>query len=538
MDTLLEFIQSQIIWVVVAIILIILLCLSFVKVGPNKAVIISGVRKSPRILIGKTGLKIPFIERVDHLPLQQLDVEISSAKYVQTVDFIPTRVDAVGTVRIGQKEDMLTEAAKNFLNKELGEIALELQIALQANIREVIGMIPFKEIVTNPEKFAERLTKKVTVHLKQLGIEVLSMHVQTIEDENRLVKALGAEQTIEIQKTASIKKAEMERDIEIKQIALEKETTEAKKIAAIKEAQAQRDVEVKQVALAEETEEAKKIAAIKKAQAERDIEIEQATLIKEADEAKKTVEILRLENEHELQIKAASLKKVADAERAKAEATFAETEQSYKQKLEQTEANAKLAAKEREIQLNARTADSALYVRTKEAEAMKIEADAETYRVEQGTELMKAQRLTLQEEAEAMLYVRTKEAEAEEKKSDIARYIEEQELQLKKMRGLTEADILKAKKLAEAEGIAAKGDAMAHYGQAAMLEMVVGILPEIAKSMTNPIDINNEDGLKKLMAFIQEATGMNIKEVLLAKNQDEDEASEETENEEISENMS
>jgi len=534
MDTLLEFIVSQMIWVIVAIILIILLCLSFVKVGPNKAVIISGVRKSPRILIGKTGLKIPFIERVDHLPLQQLDVEISSAKYVQTVDFIPTRVDAVGTVRIGQKEDMLTEAAKNFLNKELGEIALELQIALQANIREVIGMIPFKEIVTNPEKFAERLTKKVAAHLKQLGIEVLSMHVQTIEDENRLVKALGAEQTIEIQKTASIKKAEMERDIEVKQIALEKETTEAKKIASIKKAESERDVEVKQVTLAEETEEAKKVAAIKKAEAKRDVEIKQSALLKEAEEAKKAVEILRLENEHELQMKAAALKKVADVERAEAEAAFAETEQSYKQKLEQTEENAKLAAKEREIQLNAHAADSALYVRTKEAEAMKVEADAETYRVEQGTQLMKAQRLTLQEEAEAMLYVRTKEAEAEEKKSDVARYIEEQELQLQKMRGLTEADILKAKKLAEAEGIAAKGDAMAHYGQAAMLEMVVGILPEIAKNISSSGDIHDEAGLKKAMAFIQEATGLNIKDALLNKEQDEVEVSEEIEEEEKS----
>jgi len=503
MDTLLEFIVGQMIWVITAIIVIILLCLSFVKVGPNKAIIISGVRKSPRILVGRTGLKIPFIERIDQLPLQQLDVEISSAKYVQTVDFIPTRVDAVGTVRIGQKEEMLAEAAKNFLNKELEEIALDLQIALQANIREVIGMMPFKEIVTNPEKFADRLTKKVTAHLKQLGIEVLSMHVQTIEDENRLVKALGAEQTIEIQKSASIKKAEMERDIEIRQIALEKETTEAQKVASIKKAEAERDVEVKQIAL-----------------------------VKETDEAKKAAEVIRMENEHELQMKAAALKKIADAERAKAEAVFAETELAYKQKLEQTEANAKLTSKEREIQLNCRTADSDLYVRTKETEAVKIEADAETYRVAQGTELMKAQRLTLQEEADAMLYVRSKEAEAEEKKSAVARYIEEQELQIVKMRGLTEADILKAKKLAEAEGIAAKGDAMSHYGQAAMLEMVVGILPEIAKNIAGSVDINDEDGMKKVMAFIQEATGMNIKEVLLAKEQGESEDSEEVETEE------
>ena len=191
----------------------------------------------------------------------------------------------------------------------------------------------------------------------------------------------------------------------------------------------------------------------------------------------------------------------------------------YKQKLEEMAANAKLTAKEREIELSRRAADSNLYVRTKEADALKVEADAETYRAEQGTELMKAQRLTIQEEAEAKLYMRTKEAEAEEKKIAANRYAEEQELQIVKMRGLAEVDVLKAKKLAEAEGIEAKGNAMSNYGQAAMLEMVVGVLPEIAKSMAGSPDIDEKEILEKVMAFVQEATGMNVQETLLANEQ-------------------
>ena len=526
MDGVLDFIVSQMVWIIVALIMIILLCLCFVKVGPNKAIIISGVRKSPRTLVGRTGFKIPFVERVDQLSLQQLDVEITSAKYVQTVDFIPTRVDAVGTMRISQKEEMLAEAAKNFLNKELEEIALDLQTALQANIREVIGMMAFREIVTNPEKFAERLTKKASSHLRQLGIEVLSMHVQTIEDENRLVKALGAEQTIEIQKSASIKKAEMERDIELTQIALERETSEAKKAASIKKAEAERDIELTQVAMEQEASEAKRVASIKKAEVERDIELTRVAMEQEASEAKKVAEIINMETEHELQLKSAALKKIADAEQAEAEAVFAATEMIHKQRLEEKAANARLTAKEREIELNRRAADSDLYVRTKEAEALKVEADTETYRAEQGTELMKAQRLTIQEEAEAKLYMRTKEAEAEEKKVAVNSYAEEQELKIIKMRGLAEADILKAKKLAEAEGIEAKSNAMSNYGQAAMLEMVIGVLPEIAKNMSGSPDINETEALEKVIGFIQEATGMNVKEALLANEQIEVEANE------------
>ena len=35
----------------------------YVKASPDKAYIISGLRKDPKVLIGKAGLKIPFFEK-------------------------------------------------------------------------------------------------------------------------------------------------------------------------------------------------------------------------------------------------------------------------------------------------------------------------------------------------------------------------------------------------------------------------------------------------------------------------------------------
>jgi len=59
---------------VVPIILIILLAVlvftfSYIKAPPNKAFIISGPRKNARILIGRAGFIIPFLEKVDWLCL-------------------------------------------------------------------------------------------------------------------------------------------------------------------------------------------------------------------------------------------------------------------------------------------------------------------------------------------------------------------------------------------------------------------------------------------------------------------------------------
>lgn len=46
------------------------------------AYIISGLRKHPKVLIGKAGIKIPFLERVDKLIVRQISIDIKSEGYI------------------------------------------------------------------------------------------------------------------------------------------------------------------------------------------------------------------------------------------------------------------------------------------------------------------------------------------------------------------------------------------------------------------------------------------------------------------------
>ena len=62
--------------------LFLLLCAGYVKAPPDTAYIISGYRK-PRILIGKAGIRIPFLERLDKLSLKMFSVD------VKTTDSVP-----------------------------------------------------------------------------------------------------------------------------------------------------------------------------------------------------------------------------------------------------------------------------------------------------------------------------------------------------------------------------------------------------------------------------------------------------------------
>ncbi len=130
---------------IVAIILLISLLLSgYVKAPPDTAFIISGYRKEPRILIGRAGIRIPFLERLDKLSLRQVTVDIKTDGYIPTLDFINIQVDAVAKVKVSTDPELMQKAMRNFLNKSSEEIISDLQDSLQGNMREIVRHYIFK----------------------------------------------------------------------------------------------------------------------------------------------------------------------------------------------------------------------------------------------------------------------------------------------------------------------------------------------------------------------------------------------------------
>ena len=71
-----------------------LLAAGYVKAPPDTAYIISGLRKTPRILIGRAGFKLPFFERVDKLYLGQMTVDIKTEQSVPTLFMVQQGVGA------------------------------------------------------------------------------------------------------------------------------------------------------------------------------------------------------------------------------------------------------------------------------------------------------------------------------------------------------------------------------------------------------------------------------------------------------------
>ncbi len=184
----------------VVVLILLILFSGYVKAPPDQAYIISGLKKDSRVLVGRAGIKIPYLERLDRLYLGQMTVDIKTEQSVPTNDFINVNVDAVAKVRISPTADGIKLAAKNFLNKKALDITMDLQDSLQGNMREIIGTLSLKEINTDRDSFSDQVMSKASKDMDKLGIEILSCNIQNVTDENGLIKDLGADNTSRIKK--------------------------------------------------------------------------------------------------------------------------------------------------------------------------------------------------------------------------------------------------------------------------------------------------------------------------------------------------
>lgn len=492
--------------IVLAIAILAILASGYVKASPNKAYIISGIKREPKVLIGRAGIKIPFLEKKDELILKQISIDIKTNGYIPTKDFIGVDIDAVAKVRVLTQRDvtvnakgevvagadankritteMANAAMKNFLNMNEDQIRDALTDSLQGNMREIIGTQCLKELCNDRKTFGDEVQAKAQKDMNALGIWIESCNIQKIEDENNLITALGQDNMSQIQKDASVAKAQADRDV------------------AIARAQAQKDANDAQV-------------------------------IAETEIAQKQTE---------LAIKKAELKKESDIKKAEADAAYKIQEEEQRKTVEITTANANLARQEKELELKER--EVSIKEKALEAEVKKT-AEANKYAAQQKAD---AEQYERQKRAEAELFEIQRQAEAEKAKSEAERFAKEQAAEAVKAAGLAEAaavaakgkaeaEAIQAKSEAEAAGILKKAEAMKQYGDAARQQMELDTLkvyfeqlPKIAEAVAK--GYMNVDSIKmfggdssklagdimttvtQVTDGIKESTGLDINEML------------------------
>ena len=236
---------TLIIVVAVIIILTIFLFMSYVKCPPDMVYLISGLKKEPRVIIGKAALRVPFFERVDKLTLELIQIDVKTSK-VPTADFINVDVDAVANVRIPNNPELIQVAARHFLNQDSNYIARNVQQVLEGNMREIIGQMNLKELVNNKQLFSQKIQENAKDDINNIGLEIVNLNVQSCTDENNAINDLGIDNLSKIQKDAKIAKAEADRDVQVAQAKAAKEGNEADAQAKAEIAKQNKDLALKQ----------------------------------------------------------------------------------------------------------------------------------------------------------------------------------------------------------------------------------------------------------------------------------------------------
>ena len=222
----------------------------------------------------------------------------------------------------------------------------------------------------------------------------------------------------------------------------------------------------------------KRDATIAQAEADRDSMIRSSLATQAGQEAKFAADSKIAEAQRDYQMNVASYQ--ASVNLKKAEADLAYDLQKYKtgQLVKAEEIQVSIIEKQKQIELQ----QQEILRKQRELEAqVQKPADAERYRVET---LATATKFQLETEAAGAASAAKAKGFAA---ADVAKATGLAEAEANKARGLAEASIIEAQGAATAEAMKLKAESFKQYNEAAVIEMIVRILPEVAGKVSEPL---------------------------------------------------
>src|SRR5947209_9748531 len=222
----------------------------------------------------------------------------------------------------------------------------------------------------------------------------------------------------------------------------------------------------------------KRDAQIAQAEADRDATIRSALATQAGQEAKFAADSKIAEAQRDYQMNVATYQ--ASVNLKKAEADLAYDLQKYKtgQLVKAEEVQVNIVEKQKQIELQ----QQEILRKQRELEAnVQKPADAERYKVET---LANATKFQLETEAAGAASAAKAKGFAA---ADVAKATGIAEAEANKARGLAEAAIIEAQGRATAEAMSMKAESFKQYNEAAVIEMIIRILPEVAGKTSEPL---------------------------------------------------
>jgi flotillin len=459
------------------------------KAGPNEVIVVSG-RGPVRFITGGAGVVVPLFSTWNRLSLEIMTLDVTTPE-VYTSQGVPVIVDGVSQIKIKKDQASLHAAAERFLGKRPEEIARIALETVQGHLRAILGTMSVEDIYKNRDQFAQKVQEVSAGDLGNMGLGIDSFTIRDIRDKHGYLEALGKPRIAEVKRTAAIAEA----------IAL--------KEASIAQADAERETRERQA-------EALKLA--QEAEARRDAFVAEATADKQRRQREADAASNRAAEIANFQAQQAIAEQQGVANKKKAEAEMAYELQKKTMEIQVQEQEIKRKEKELDATIR-RQADAKRYETETLAGAARTRIEAEA-----GAERARLEMIAEGEKARGIAAAAVAQAQG------VA------EAEVAKARGLAEAEARQAQGLAEALAMEKKAEAWRKYGEAAVLQILVPILPEIAKAVAEPLSridritmINTGNGtdsgvskvtsevarvIAQVPPVIESLTGLRVDEIL------------------------
>ena len=421
--------------------IVVLIASRFKVAGPNEAFIVTGRKgkavtnpetgrvstdlSGQKVVMGASTFVLPVVQKLAILDLssRQIGVSVGSAVSAQG---IKCSLEGVAIVKVGGTEDAVRASAQRFLGQQ-NEIEPFTQEVLAGSLRAIVGRLSVEEIVKDRAAFAREVAEEAESSLTNQGLVLDTFQLQDIQTEGNYLQDLGRPEAARAEMEASVAEAAARRESEQARIKAEEEI-----------AIANRELELRKAAILAETDAAtaEAQAAGPIAKAARDQEVIQAQEL--------VAERMAALKERELDTE---VRKPADAERYAIEQR-AEAEKSK---------------------------------RVREAEANRIasieaaQAHAEEDRLVGAGERQRREELAKATELEGLAQGAAERA----RRSAAAEAL--------RLEGEAEASAILARGDAEATAMEKKANSYEQYGQAAILDLLATMLPQLVHEAAAPL---------------------------------------------------
>ncbi|MEM7339497.1 MAG: SPFH domain-containing protein [Actinomycetota bacterium] len=427
--------------VVLLLIVVGLLVLSRIKVaGPNEAFVITGRKgnavttqaggvstdlSGQKVVMGASAFVIPIVQKLAVLDLSSRQIAITVGSAV-SAHGIKCSLEGVAVVKVGGTEDAIRAAAQRFLGQQ-SEIDHFTQEVLAGSLRAIVGRLSVEEIIKDRAAFAREVAEEAESSLTNQGLVLDTFQLQDIQTEGNYLRDLGRPEAARAEKEAAIAEAVARREAEQARLKAEEEVAVANRELSLRQAEIKSETDAAQA-------EAEASGPIAKAARDEDVIAAQEKVAERQAQLKER----QLDTE---------IRKPADAERYAVE--------------QAAEANKNRSILEAEAQRAATIAAA--------------EAQAEESRLVGAGERQRREELAKAAEIEGR-----SQGEAEKAKREaIAAAV--------RAEGDAEASAILARGQAEAESMTKKADAYEQYGQAAIVDLLAGMLPELVREASAPM---------------------------------------------------